>query len=165
MFAIKFYWVLNAEINIIKGLHVFMIAACYLFITTTHIFFLPRLTHSGRKHNAAYSSVFKRKNKDVMISSAIMYSLHRLHKVILNEKKPAIDALKGITSFFILLFLGLQCWRKKNKLFADVPILVSNYQYSYLSFCTFKIWINPHPDSGNSAWITFFKFRYPIIHR
>ena len=130
---------LNPDINIIKGLHIFMIAACYLFITTTHIFFLPRLTPSGRKHNSAFSSVFKRKNKDVMISSALMYSLHRLHKVILNETKPAIDALKGITSFFILLFIGLQSWGKKNKLFADVPILVSNHQYSYLSFCTFKI--------------------------
>lgn len=73
------------------------------------------------------------------ISSVPMNLLRRLHKVILNQTKPAIDALKGVTSFFILLFLGLQGWKKKNKLSTDVPIQISNHQYSYLSFCTFKI--------------------------
>lgn len=139
MFAVDLYQVLNLQVNIFKGLHVFMVATCYLFITTTHVFFLPRLTHSVRKHHSAYNSIFKRKNKDMRISSVPMNLLRRLHKVILNQTKPAIDALKGVTSFFILLFLGLQGWKKKNKLSTDVPIQISNHQYSYLSFCTFKI--------------------------
>ena len=130
---------LNKRINIYKGLPVLLVAACYLFITLTHIFFLPKLTHSASKHTTSYNSVYKRRVKSLIISSGFIFSLHRIHKVILNERKEAMDILKSMISFFVLLFFAMQAWRVKFRIVFDLYISPGNYQYSYLSFCTFKI--------------------------
>ncbi|WP_183565897.1 hypothetical protein [Mucilaginibacter sp. SP1R1] len=116
-----------------------LVSACYIFIAVSHMFFLPRLTELNSKAALSHNSIFKRKPETSVTSVNHINFFQRTDKFIVNDKKSAIDLMNIVISSFILLMFARLVWRLNPKQFFTLRWSAVNYQYSYLSFCTFKI--------------------------
>jgi hypothetical protein len=130
----------SSNTDIVKKLQVLIIAACYIFIAVSHMFFLPRLTELGSKAVAlSHNSIFKRKSETTIAAASHINFFQRTDKFIVNDKKSVIDLLNMVVASFILLLFARLIWKLNPKHFLTLHWPAVNYQYSYLSFCTFKI--------------------------
>ena len=129
----------QSRTDIFKNLQVLFIAACYIFIAVSHIFFLPRLTGPVTEAAISHNSIFKRKSETAVASLAHANFFQRTDKFVMNDKKSAIDLLNLVVGSFILLLFAQQLWKFKPKHLHTYYWLVPDSQYAYLSFCTFKI--------------------------
>jgi hypothetical protein len=129
----------QSRTDIFKKLQVLLIAACYIFIAVSHIFFLPRLTGPVTEAAISHNSIFKRKTETTVTSLAHANFFQRTDKFIMNDKKSAIDLLNLVVGSFILLLFAQQLWKFKPKHLHIYYWLIPDSQYAYLSFCTFKI--------------------------
>ncbi|MBB6108300.1 hypothetical protein [Mucilaginibacter lappiensis] len=125
--------------DIIKKLQVLFIAACYTFIAVSHIFFLPRLTAPVPEAAVSHNSIFKRKTETIVTSLSHVNFFQRTDKFIMNDKKSAIDLLNMVVGSFILLLFAQRLWKFNPQHLLTINWSVTDSQYSYLSFCTFKI--------------------------
>lgn len=124
----------------VKKLQVLVIAACYIFIAVSHMFFLPRLTELSSKATAlSHNSIFKRKAEATVAAASHINFFQRTDKFIVNDKKSVIDLLNMVVGSFILLLFARLIWKLNPEHFRTFHWSAVNYQYSYLSFCTFKI--------------------------
>jgi hypothetical protein len=129
----------QSRTDIFKKLQVLLIAACYVFIAVSHIFFLPRLTGPVTEAAISHNSIFKRKTETIVASLSHANFFQRTDKFVMNDKKSAIDLLNMVVGSFILLLFALQLWKLNPRHFLIRHCLVPDSQYAYLSFCTFKI--------------------------
>lgn len=125
--------------DIVKDLKVLLVAACYIFIAVSHIFLLPKLTQQAGWPTLSHNSILKRNSGDLTLNAVHWNFIQRTDKVVVNEKKSVIDLLRAVVSSFILLFFALQIWKMRPSWQGLSRILFSNYRYSYLSFCSFRI--------------------------
>jgi len=63
----------------------------------------------------------------------------RTDKFVMNDKKSAIDLLNMVVGSFILLLFAQRLWKLNPQRLLTINWSVTDSQYSYLSFCTFKI--------------------------
>lgn len=129
----------NSNTDIVKKLQVLLIAACYIFIAVSHMFFLPRLTELSSKAASSHNSIFKRKAETTIAMISHINFFQRTDKFIVNDKKSVIDLMSMVVGSFILLLFARNIWKLNSKHFLTFNWSTVNYQYSYLSFCTFKI--------------------------
>lgn len=129
----------NNSLDTVKKLQVTVLVTCYFFIAVSHMFFLPRLTQLANKNNISHNSIFKRTAEYSLNQANHINFLQRTDKFIVNDKKSAIDLLNMVVSSFILLLFLQRIWKLNPKHFLAFRRLHLNYQYTYLSFCTFKI--------------------------
>ena len=125
--------------DIFKKLQVLCIAACYVFIAVSHIFFLPRLTGPVPEAAVNHNSIFKRKIETIVTSISHTNFFQRTDKFVMNDKKSAIDLLSMVVGSFIILLFVQRLWKLNPQRFLNINWSVTDSQYSYLSFCTFKI--------------------------
>ena len=125
--------------DIFKKLQVLFIAACYIFIAVSHIFFLPRLTGPVAEAAVSHNSIFKRKTETTVASLSHVNFFQRTDKFIMNDKKSAIDLLNMVVGSFILLLFAQRLWKLNPQRLLTINWSATDSQYSYLSFCTFKI--------------------------
>jgi hypothetical protein len=113
--------------------------ALYFTIAITHIFFLPRLNNVAQKHSSSHNSIFKRKAETVSEAGFQANLLQRPDKSTLEDKRSAVNAPEAIVASFLLLFFLFQPWKLslKRRLYFLKPVYSA--QYSYLTFCTFRI--------------------------
>jgi hypothetical protein len=130
---------LSEKNGVIKDLKVLLVAACYVFIAVSHVFLLPKLTQQAGRPPSGHNSIFKRKLDNLALNAVHWNFIQRTDKVVINDKKSVIDLLKAVISSFILLFFGLQIWRMRPNWQPLSRVLFSDYRYSYLSFCSFRI--------------------------
>ena len=129
----------TSNINKVKKLQVLLVSACYIFIAVSHMFFLPRLTELNGKASLSQNSIFKRKPETTIATISHINFFQRTDKFIVNDKKSAIDLLNIVVGSFILLLFARLIWKLNPKHFRAFHWSAVNHQYSYLSFCTFKI--------------------------
>ena len=123
----------------VKKLQVTVLVTCYFFIAVSHMFFLPRLTQLANKNNISHNSIFKRTAEYSLNQANHINFLQRTDKFIVNDKKSAIDLLNLVVGSFILLLFARLIWKLNPKHHLAFRRLNLNYQYAYLSFCSFKI--------------------------
>ncbi len=129
---------LNKKRNIFKEMQVLFVACCYLFVGVSHIFLLPRLTGQTGTPSISHNSIFKRNSDNPSLSAVHLNFIQRTDKVVINDKKSAIDLLRAVITSFILVFFALQVWKLKPwQYLFNVPI--NDGRYAYLSFCSFRI--------------------------
>jgi hypothetical protein len=128
----------NKRRNIFKELQVLFVASCYFFIAVSHIFLLPRLTEQGNGPAISHNSIFKRNSDNATLNAVHVNFIQRTDKVVINDKKSAIDLLKAVITGFILVFFTLQVWKLKPwQYLFNTP--ANDCRYAYLSFCSFRI--------------------------
>lgn len=129
---------MNKSRNIFKELQVLFVASWYLFIAVSHIFLLPRLTGEGSQVAISHNSIFKRNSDNVTLNAVHLNFIQRTDKVVVNDKKSAIDLLKAVITGFFLVFFTLQVWKLKPwQYLFKVP--ADDCRYAYLSLCSFRI--------------------------
>ncbi|MCS3735943.1 hypothetical protein [Mucilaginibacter dorajii] len=129
---------MKREQNIFKELQVLFVASCYFFIAVSHIFLLPRLTGEGSQFAISHNSIFKRNSDNATLNAVHVNFIQRTDKVVVNDKKSAIDLLKAVITGFILVFFTLQVWKLKPwQYLFNVP--ADDCRYAYLSYCSFRI--------------------------
>jgi hypothetical protein len=128
-----------SNINTVKKLQVLLLSACYIFIAVSHMFFLPQLTELKGKVSLSQNSIFKRNPETSVGSVNHSNFFQRTDKFIVNDKKSPIDMLKIVIGSFILLLFARLVWKIDPKHFPVFHWPPVNHQYSYLSFCVFKI--------------------------
>lgn len=124
----------------LRSLRILSVMAFYLVIASSHVFFLPRLTQSGRTRSTGFNSVFKRKMENLHSSFSESSYVQRPDKSTLEEKKSVTDLISAVVGSFILLFFALQLWKLNPKQLIRNFRIIPGYRYSYLSLCTFRIW-------------------------
>jgi hypothetical protein len=87
----------------------------------------------------SHNSIFKRKTETTVASLSHTNFFQRTDKFIMNDKKSAIDLLNMVVGSFILLLFAQRLWKLNPKRLLTINWSVTDSQYSYLSFCTFKI--------------------------
>lgn len=113
--------------------------ACYFIIATTYIFFLPRITQITRSHSVSHNSDFKRKGDSMNGNDRQAGYLQRTDKSTFEDRRSMTSVLNVVTGSFILLLFIVQLWKlTPRSVFNSIRPRV-NYQYVYLSLCTFRI--------------------------
>ena len=125
--------------GVVKDLKVLLVAAWYIFIAVSHIFLLPKLTEQGNQPASGHNSIFKRNSGNLTLNAMHWNFIQRTDKVVISDKKSVIDLLKAVVASFIVLFFALQIWRIRPHWQLLFRVLFSDYRYSYLSFCSFRI--------------------------
>lgn len=99
----------------------------YTFVTISHIFYLPHYNTDN--------------SKNIFISKEHHDSahLHRVDKSTIDEKKKSVaDVINLATIVLLFICIGTALLSLKSPIVAPNYLLI-NRQYSYLSFCTFRI--------------------------
>ncbi|QEC74974.1 hypothetical protein [Mucilaginibacter ginsenosidivorax] len=130
---------LREKNGVVKDLKVLFVAAWYIFIAVSHIFLLPKLTEQGNRPASGHNSIFKRNSGNLTLNAVHWNFIQRTDKVVISDKKSVIDLLKAVVASFIVLLFALQIWRIRPHWQRFFRILLSDYRYSYLSFCSFRI--------------------------
>lgn len=114
-----------------------LLCAVYFFIAVAHIAYLPNLNTTGKGQSLSHNSIFKRKPEKVSFNN-LASLLQRIDKSTRQNKESVTDLLNAAISFFTLLLFFTQLWKLNPKpLTAHCPR--KDYQYSYLSFRSFRI--------------------------
>ncbi|QEM13383.1 hypothetical protein [Mucilaginibacter rubeus] len=129
----------KSKLAYLKAALILSVTAIYLLISCSHIFFVPRLTHSAIKLPPGYNSIFKRKTENLRSSLSERNSIQRPDRYTFEEKKSAADWLTAVIGSFTLLFFILQLWKLSPKPYVRALRLLIDRQYVYLSLCNFRI--------------------------
>ena len=109
----------------------------YLFIAVSHIFYLPPAGQNNVQKPVSANSIFKRRSTDK--NQPESPNLKRPDKSTFEEKKKVLpDIGQLVTLAFILTHFGESGFSVTPKSFPR-NYLLTNRQYSYLTFCTFRI--------------------------
>jgi hypothetical protein len=127
------------EKRLVKDLLVTAIAAIYILVATSHLFYLPNLNHSGTSVYSNEHSLFNRKLGQTVGDSEKSTLVRRIDSPVFEEKKNLPKLIRpAVVLFCVLLLIPLI----GNPKFKPDPFTFSrriNYQGSYLITRTFRI--------------------------
>ena len=123
--------------NRVNNYLLLLVAATYLFIAVSHIFYLPQLISGNPSAPVISNSIFKRHNAFVVKHDTTY--LQRADKSTVDERKKALSDVSQYASVaFLILFVCLAPLYLQRKTFPR-NYLFYNRQFSYLALCTFRI--------------------------
>ncbi|SEM61775.1 hypothetical protein SAMN05192574_101195 [Mucilaginibacter gossypiicola] len=111
--------------------------AAYLFITLTHIFFLPNLNKEALKLKALVNSEFIHKNRSQ--SNGTSSAHHGIRSVVESKRKVIVPKLTGFTPLLAFIFsaFALFLLKKKHDIYSS-PGYIS-YSGTYLQLRRLRI--------------------------
>ncbi len=121
---------------------VLLVMFTYTFITATHILLLSPRSESYFPINSAHNSIFKRKELSTI---PVILQLRRIDKCTLDNKSTSFAAIFLLLNVALLFLISFFDALKRKIKFPFRDHSFFNYQYAYLTLCTFRIWSSSSP--------------------
>ena len=119
--------------KLINACFILILVVVYTFITVSYIFHLPRYTVVVQDESSVFSH-----QKSAKSASGLPFT-KRTDKVYSGEKRTTVPAAAQLIPFILLLISAFGALAALRS-FAIMPhYLLTNRQYSYLSFCIIRI--------------------------